>query len=77
MRSNPPPDPTGRIFAMSAKTTKRVFSRATEVSIDIDASAAVVWALLTNAPGYPAWNSTVVSIERVGQNSDWRSPAIF
>jgi uncharacterized protein YndB with AHSA1/START domain len=48
---------------MSAKTTKRFFSRETEVSIDIDASASVVWGLLTNARAYPEWNGTVVSIE--------------
>lgn len=48
---------------MNAKTTKRFFSRETEVAIDIDAPASVVWALLTDAGGYPAWNSTVLGIE--------------
>lgn len=48
---------------MSAKTTKRFFSRETEVSIHIDTNAAKVWELLTNARAYPEWNSTVVSID--------------
>jgi hypothetical protein len=33
------------------------------VAIDIAAKADKVWALLTNAAGYPAWNSTIDSIE--------------
>lgn len=32
-------------------------------TIAIDAPAAAVWSLLTDAPGYPAWNSTVTRIE--------------
>jgi uncharacterized protein YndB with AHSA1/START domain len=48
---------------MGAKTTARLFSRETEVSVDIRASATNVWALLTDATQYPRWNSTVVSIE--------------
>jgi hypothetical protein len=32
-------------------------------TIAIDAPAAAVWALLTDAAGYPAWNSTVETIE--------------
>lgn len=48
---------------MSAKTTKRFFSRETEVAIDIDAPPSAVWALLTNARAYPEWNSTVLGIE--------------
>ena len=46
-----------------AFTTKKTFSRETTVSIEINAEAAVVWALLTNAADYPRWNSTIISIE--------------
>lgn len=48
---------------MQAKTTRRFFSRETEVAIDIDASAEAVWALLTDGAAYPSWCSTVISIE--------------
>jgi uncharacterized protein YndB with AHSA1/START domain len=48
---------------MKAKTTRRVFSRETEVAIDIHADAGAIWSLLTNATKYPSWNSTVISIE--------------
>jgi uncharacterized protein YndB with AHSA1/START domain len=46
-----------------AITVKKTFSRETSVSMDIKADAAIVWTLLTNAPDFPRWNSTVVSIE--------------
>lgn len=46
-----------------AHTVKKTFSRATEVSILIEADAAIVWALLTNAEDFPRWNSTVTSLE--------------
>ncbi len=48
---------------MRATTTRRTFSRETTVSIDIQATPEAVWALLTDAAGYPAWSSTVLSIE--------------
>lgn len=48
---------------MNAKTTRRFFSRETEVAIDIDASPAAVWALLTDAQRYPEWSSTVLGID--------------
>jgi uncharacterized protein YndB with AHSA1/START domain len=48
---------------MSATTVKRVFSRVTEVHVDIDATAQDIWALLTDAEGYPRWTETVLSIE--------------
>jgi uncharacterized protein YndB with AHSA1/START domain len=48
---------------MSAKTTKRLFSRETEVAVEIRAGAADVWGLLVDAARYPKWNSTVVSID--------------
>ncbi|MGB3078278.1 MAG: SRPBCC domain-containing protein [Saprospiraceae bacterium] len=46
-----------------ATTVKTTFHRETSVRIDINADAAIVWALLTNASEYPRWNSTVTSIE--------------
>lgn len=46
-----------------AVTTRKTFSRATAVSIDIQADKSIVWALLTNANDFPRWNSTVISIE--------------
>lgn len=33
------------------------------VGINISAPADKVWALLTDAPGYPSWNSTIVKID--------------
>lgn len=46
-----------------ATTVKKIFSRETSVSIDIQADKSIIWALLTNANDYPRWNSTVISIE--------------
>ena len=46
-----------------ATTVKTTFSRETSVSIDINADATIVWALLTKSSDYPRWNSTVTSIE--------------
>lgn len=46
-----------------ATTVRKTFSRTTSVSTEIQADAAIVWALLTNAADFPRWNSTVVSIE--------------
>ena len=46
-----------------ALTLKRLFSRQTSVQIPIRAEKDLIWALLTNAAGYPKWNSTVISIE--------------
>ena len=45
-----------------AKTTKRFFSRETEVAIDIRAKPEDVWGILVNAADYPKWNSTVTSL---------------
>lgn len=61
---------------MSAKTTRRFFSRETEVEVDIHAAAATVWALLTDGAAYPRWTSTVVSLEgkiAVGERLKLRS----
>lgn len=46
-----------------ATTRKTTFSRETTVSTKINADAAVVWALLTQASDYTRWNSTIVSLE--------------
>jgi uncharacterized protein YndB with AHSA1/START domain len=46
-----------------ATTVRTTFNRKTTVSIQINADAAIVWALLTKASDYPRWNSTVTSIE--------------
>lgn len=46
-----------------ATTTKKTFSRTTEISTTINADASIVWSLLTNASDFSRWNSTVVSIE--------------
>lgn len=46
-----------------AQTVKTTFSRETAVSIKIQADAAIIWALLTNAADFPRWNATVTSIE--------------
>ncbi len=42
---------------------KKTFNRTTTISQQINAEAAVVWSLLTNAKAFSNWNSTVVSIE--------------
>lgn len=54
---------TTNLINGKANTTKKTFSRETEVSIDINADSSIVWALLTNGPDAPRWNSTVVSID--------------
>ena len=45
-----------------AVTEKRLFSRETTVSVNIEASPSIVWALMTHASDFPRWNSTVVSV---------------
>jgi len=47
---------------IKANTVKKTFSRQTSISVDINADAAVIWALLTNAADYPRWNPTIVFI---------------
>lgn len=47
----------------AATTTRTTFSRETSVTVEIKADAAIVWALLTKAPDYTRWNSTVTSLE--------------
>jgi len=46
-----------------ATTLKKIFSRETTVSVDINASTKKVWNLLTDAESIPTWNSTILSIE--------------
>jgi hypothetical protein len=46
-----------------AVETRRAFSLACAVEIDIQAPAATIWAILTDAAGYPRWNSTITRIE--------------
>lgn len=53
-----------------AVTSKTTFSRETSVSVNIEADAAILWALLTNAADFPRWNSTVISISGKIQNGE-------
>lgn len=53
-----------------AVTSKSTFSRETSVSVHIEADAAIIWALLTNAVDFPRWNSTVISISGKIQNGE-------
>jgi uncharacterized protein YndB with AHSA1/START domain len=48
-----------------AKATKTfsAFRMGCAISTTIQASADRIWALLTDAAGFPRWNSTVTSIE--------------
>lgn len=50
--------PTGQ-----ATTTRKTFSRETEVSLLIESDPAVMWTLLTNAPDLPRWNSTITRVD--------------
>jgi hypothetical protein len=43
--------------------TRSTFSLSCRVDLNIGAGAAVVWHLLTDAQGFPKWNSTVTGIE--------------
>jgi uncharacterized protein YndB with AHSA1/START domain len=46
-----------------ATTTKKTFHGETAVSIEISASPAIVWALLTRAADYTRWNSTITALD--------------
>lgn len=48
---------------MSASRTATTFSLAYKVTATIRATPEAVWAKLTDAKGFAAWNSTVTSIE--------------
>ena len=43
--------------------TATAFSLSCGVAIDVKASAATIWDILTNAEEFPRWNSTVAGIE--------------
>ena len=43
--------------------TNSAFAMTCRVRVSIRARAEVVWRLLTDAPGFPRWNSTVTAIE--------------
>jgi hypothetical protein len=46
-----------------AQKTRTTFRMECSVAIRIDAPPERIWALLTDAAGFPKWNSTVTSIE--------------
>lgn len=46
-----------------AVTDKKTFSRTTSVATTIQATPDTVWGILTDAAGYPGWNSTIVSLK--------------
>jgi hypothetical protein len=46
-----------------ATKTSTLFRQEVSVSINIKAKAEQIWSLLTNARGFPTWNSTVQNIE--------------
>ncbi|MFS4466270.1 SRPBCC domain-containing protein [Maribacter sp. 2210JD10-5] len=46
-----------------AQTSKKTFSRTTNIQQLITAEPAKIWSLLTNASDMPRWNSTIVSLD--------------
>ncbi len=48
---------------MKADKTATTFSQECAIRCEIQASPERIWALLTDAAGFPSWNSTVTSIE--------------
>lgn len=46
-----------------AVTEKTTFSRTTSINQVIDSDLTTVWEVLTDAPQYARWNSTIVSLE--------------
>lgn len=56
---------------------RQTFRMQCGVTIRIDAKAETIWSLLTDAAGYPRWNSTVTTIEgqiALGQKLRLRAP---
>ncbi|HRJ51547.1 MAG TPA: hypothetical protein PLE99_02180 [Candidatus Thiothrix moscowensis] len=45
-----------------ATTLKKLFSRQTSIGIDINAPAATLWVLSTDASKFVAWNSTILEL---------------
>ena len=58
MTANPPGTSNGK-----ATPSKKTFSRETSINIEINSDPTVIWPLLTNAPDYRHWNSTIISFE--------------
>lgn len=46
-----------------ASTVKKLFSRQTNVAVDIAAPATMIWNLLTDASKFATWNSTIVELK--------------
>ena len=60
-----------------ATRSQRTFRLAYAVQIHVDAPAERVWALLTDADGYPRWNGAVTSLRgpiALGQKLELRVP---
>jgi len=53
----------GTMKAASITQSRGVFSMSCRVALNIRASAARVWSLLTDAKDFPRWNSTVTKVE--------------
>ena len=61
----------------SIAQSRGVFSMTCGVALNIRAPAAAIWSLLTDAKGFPRWNSTVTSVEgqiREGERLRLRVP---
>jgi hypothetical protein len=43
--------------------TNTPFAMSCSIAVNIQANAAIVWSLLTDAEGFPRWNSTITRIE--------------
>lgn len=50
-------------MAAQAQKTRTTFRMAVSIAEDVDAPPAQVWALLTDAAGFPGWNSTIERID--------------
>jgi hypothetical protein len=46
----------------AATATSSTFKRSVRVEVDVDAGADRIWDLLTDAEGFPRWNTTVTTI---------------
>jgi hypothetical protein len=59
--------------------THRAFSMVCGVEVNVLANAEILWRLLTDAEGFPCWNSTVSGVEgriREGERFDCAFPAL-